>query len=178
MTTEPPEPIFIHDTAIVEAGAVLGAGTQVWHHAHVRSDAVIGRGCTLGKGVYIDQGVTIGDRVKIQNHVSVYVGVTLQDDIMVGPSACFTNDLRPRSGDGWQVTPTLVKSGVGIGANATIVCGATIGRWAMIGAGTVVVGDVPDHALVVGNPSRVIGWVDEHGETVSRQATRPEELGR
>jgi len=159
---------FVHETAIVEDGAVLGRGTRVWHHAHVRSGAVLGADCNIGKGVYVDSGVTIGDRVKVQNHVSLFNGVTLGDDIMVGPSACFTNDLRPRSGDDWEITPTHVGSGVGIGANATIVCGATIGDWALIGAGTVVVSDVPAHALVVGNPSKVIGWVNKKGETVHR----------
>jgi len=167
---------FIHETAIVEDGAILGPGTKVWHHVHVRSGAVIGAGCNLGQSVYVDSGVVIGDRVKVQNHVSLFDGVTLGDDIMVGPSACFTNDLRPRSGDDWQITETLVGSGVGIGANATIVCGVTIGDWALIGAGTVVVDDVPRHALVVGNPSRIIGWVNQKGETIHRGEEPPSEI--
>lgn len=170
------QPAFIHETAIVEEGARLGPGTRIWHHAHVRSGAVLGAECVVGKSAYIDTGVVVGDRVKVQNHVSLFHGVTLGSDIMIGPSAVFTNDLRPRSADDWELTETKVGDGVGIGANATIVCGANIGDWAMIGAGTVVVGDVPAHALVVGNPSRIIGWVDRQGNTVHRGAEPPANL--
>ena len=173
MTDTPP---FVHETAIVEDGAQLGAGTRIWHHAHVRGGAVMGADCNVGKSVYVDSGVVVGDRVKIQNHVSLFHGVVLGDDIMVGPSACFTNDLKPRSADDWELTETRVGNGVGVGANSTIVCGATIGDWAMIGAGTVVVGDVPAHALVVGNPSRIIGWVDRAGNTVHRGETPPQDM--
>ena len=165
---------FIHELAVVEDGANLGVGTRVWHFAHVRTGAQVGSGCNLGKGVYVDSGVVIGDDVKIQNHVSLFTGVTLGNKVMVGPSAVFTNDLRPRASDAWEITPTHIGEGVGIGANATIVCGATIGDWAMIGAGTVVVGDVEPYALVVGNPSRRIGWVNKDGDVVSRDDTCPE----
>lgn len=174
MSSEP----FVHPTAIVEEGAVLGAGTSVWHHAHVRSGAVLGEGCVVGKSSFVDQGVTIGDRVKIQNHVSIFNGVVLENDILVGPSVCFTNDLYPRarsgSGAEWVPTPTLVKSGVAIGANSTIVCGNTIEEWAVIGAGSVVSKDVPAYALIMGNPAKVRGWVDEAGEVISRDETRPQ----
>ncbi len=173
MSNDPP---FVHETAIVEEGATLGDGTKVWHFAHVRRGAQIGSNCTLGKGVFVDGGVIVGNDVKVQNHVSLFNGVTLGDSVMVGPSAVFTNDLRPRSGDAWQLTPTVVEEGVGIGANATIVCGATLGAWSMVGAGTVVVGDVPAYALVVGNPSRRIGWVNKAGDVVSRELERPLEI--
>jgi len=166
---------FVHETAIVEPGAKLGPGTRVWHHAHVRAGAVLGTDCVVGKSAFVDAEVVVGDRVKIQNHVSLFHGVTLGDDVMVGPSACFTNDLKPRTAEGWVLTETHVGNGVGIGANSTIVCGSTIGDWAMIGAGTVVVGDVPANALVVGNPSRVIGWVDQGGNTVHRGAAPPDD---
>lgn len=167
---------FIHETAIVEDAVSLGARTKVWHHSHVRTGARVGSDCVIGKSSFVDVDVVMGDRVKIQNHVSVFHGVELGDEVMVGPSACFTNDLKPRSADGWVLTKTKVGDGVGIGANSTILCGVTIGDWAMIGAGTVVVSDVPPHALVVGNPSRIIGWVDQAGNTVHRGEFPPEDL--
>lgn len=151
----------IHPTAVVEEGALIGDGTRVWHFAHVRADAKIGRNCNLGKSVFIDSGVTIGDNVKIQNFVSVYHGVTLEDDVFIGPSATFTNDLYPRafiwSED--RVVPTRVCRGSSIGANATIICGLTIGEFAMIGAGSVVTVDVPAFALVYGSPAQLKGYV-------------------
>ncbi len=151
---------FVHPTAIVEEGAEIGEGTRIWHFAHVRTGAKIGRNCNIGKGVYIDVGVEIGDRVKIQNFVSVYRGVKVEDDVFLGPHATLTNDLYPRSfNEDWEVVPTLIKRGASIGANATIVCGVTIGEYAMVGAGAVVTKDVPPHALVYGNPARVRGFV-------------------
>lgn len=174
MSSDPP---FVHDTAIAEAGAEIGAGTSVWHHAHVRSGATVGRDCNLGKNVYVDADAVVGDRVKVQNNVSIYSGVTLGDDVFVGPSAVFTNDLYPRATSDWHLTATTVLNGASIGANATIVAGVTIGPRAMIGAGTVVIADVPANALVVGNPARQIGWVDADGTVVSRDpATRPDGL--
>jgi acetyltransferase-like isoleucine patch superfamily enzyme len=166
----PPEPsTFIHPTAEVEDGAVVGAGTKIWHVAHVRSTARIGEGCTIGRNVYVDAGVTIGDHVKIQNNVSVYVGVSIEDDVFVGPSAVFTNDLNPRARNAdWKVTPTTVRRGASIGANATIVCGVEIGEYALVAAGAVVTRDVLPNQLVAGNPARPRGWVDERGEVVSR----------
>jgi acetyltransferase-like isoleucine patch superfamily enzyme len=171
---------YIHPTAEVSPQATLGQGTRVWHHSQVREGAVVGRDCILGKGVYVDAGVHIGHNVKIQNYVSVFAGVTLEDGVFVGPHTCFTNDLRPRSinkdgtpksPDDWTVIKTLVRYGAALGANSTILCGVTIGRWAMIGAGTVVTWDVPDHGLVVGNPARLVGYVCSCGERLKEVAS-------
>jgi UDP-2-acetamido-3-amino-2,3-dideoxy-glucuronate N-acetyltransferase len=152
--------IFIHPTAVVEEGAVIGEGTRIWHFAHIRKGAVIGKNCNIGKDVYIDVGVRIGNNVKIQNGVSVYKGVTVEDDAFLGPHMVFTNDLYPRSfNENWKVIPTVVKKGASIGANATIVCGVTIGEYSMVGAGSVVTRDVPPHGLVYGNPARLRGFV-------------------
>jgi acetyltransferase-like isoleucine patch superfamily enzyme len=168
-----PEP-FLHETAIVEDGAEIGADTRVWHHCHVRTGARIGSGCTLGKNVFVDSGAVVGDRVKIQNNVSVYSGVTIEDEVFVGPSAVFTNDLHPRAvNPSWSIVPTLVRRGASIGANATIICGNEIGEYATVGSGSVVVTPVDDHALVVGNPARVIGWVCDCGRVAARGAHRP-----
>ncbi len=160
--------VYIHATADVSPAATVGAGSRIWNQAQVREGATIGQECIISKGVYVDAGVRIGDRVKIQNHVSVFHGVTIESGVFVGPHVCFTNDLYPRavSVDGalktasdWSVAPTLVRSGASIGANSTIVCGVTIGRWAMIGAGSVVTRDVPDHGLVYGHPAELRGVV-------------------
>lgn len=158
----------IHPTAEVSEQAEIGEGTSIWHQAQVREGARIGRNCILSKGVYICAGVVIGDNVKVQNYVSIYHGVTLEDGVFCGPHCVFTNDKQPRAinadgslkaADDWQSTPTLVKRGASIGANAVIVCGVTIGKWAMIGAGSVVSRDVPDYGLVWGNPARLRGFV-------------------
>ena len=174
------EPVFVHPTADIEDGARIGAGTKVWRLAHVRSTARIGTDCVIGRNVFVDADVVIGDRVKVQNNVSVYKGVTLEDEVFVGPSAVFTNDFRPRAQNpDWQVTPTLVRHGASIGANATLVCGVEVGRYAMIAAGSVVTRDVAPHQLVAGNPARPKGWVDARGEVVSRDpANRPPGLGQ
>jgi UDP-2-acetamido-3-amino-2,3-dideoxy-glucuronate N-acetyltransferase len=167
-------PAYVHPSANVEDGAVVGSGTKVWHLSHLRSGATVGAGCNLGRNVYVDPGVTIGDRCKIQNNVSVYVGVTIEDEVFVGPSAVFTNDFTPRAtNEDWVITPTLVKRGASICANATIVCGKTIGEYAMVAAGAVVTKDVESHRLVAGNPARPIGWVNRLGQVVSRDAERP-----
>ena len=169
-TNEP----FIHPSADVEDGARLGAGTKVWHLAHVRSSATVGTDCVIGRNVYLDANAVVGDRVKIQNNVSVYQGVTIEDEVFVGPCAVFTNDLRPRAQNAdWKITPTLVRRGASIGANATLVCGIEVGEFAMIAAGSVVTRDVAPYQLVAGNPARPRGWVDEQGEVVSREAERP-----
>jgi len=156
----------IHPSAIVDPGAVLGAGTRVWHFAHVCAGAHIGAACSLGQNVFVGNDVLIGDRVKIQNNVSVYDAVTLEDEVFCGPSMVFTNVYNPRAGfvrkD--QYRRTLVRRGASIGANATIVCGVTIGNYAFIGAGAVVRHDVPDFALMAGVPARQIGWISRYGE--------------
>jgi UDP-2-acetamido-3-amino-2,3-dideoxy-glucuronate N-acetyltransferase len=157
---------MIHASAIVDAGAQLGERTRVWHFAHVCAGARIGADCSLGQGVYVGNDVVIGRNVKIQNNVSVYDAVTLEDDVFCGPSVVFTNVHNPRS----EVTrkneyrPTLVKQGATLGANCTVVCGVTIGRYAFVGAGAVVSRDVPDFALMVGVPAQQIGWMSRHGE--------------
>jgi UDP-2-acetamido-3-amino-2,3-dideoxy-glucuronate N-acetyltransferase len=161
---------FIHPTAVVDAGARIGARSKVWHFAHVMPGAVIGTDCAVGQGCYI-ANVTIGDGVRIQNHVSIYDGVTLEDHVFCGPSCVFTNVINPRSEVARkdEYLPTLVKRGATIGANATVVCGATIGRYAFIGAGAVVRGDVPDFALMVGVPARRIGWMCACGARLADQ---------
>lgn len=174
-TTSPSS--YAHPTAVVEAGASVGAGTRVWHHGHVRDGAVVGAGCTLGKGVFVDSGAVVGDRTKIQNNVSVYAGVRLGDDVFVGPSAVFTNDRFPRAAStDWEVVPTVVGSGASIGAGAIIVCGTTIGPYAMVGAGAVVTRSVEPHELVLGNPARRAGWVCRCGRPASREHERPADL--
>ena len=159
---------FIHPTAVVEEGAEIGEGTRIWHFVHVREGAKIGRNCNIGKGVYVDKGAKIGNGVKIQNFVSVYRGVVIEDDVFIGPHAVFTNDKYPRSfNEEWEVVPTLIKRGASIGANATIVCGITVGKYAMVAAGAVVTSDVPDHGLVMGNPARLAGFVCYCGRTLT-----------
>lgn len=156
----------IHPSAIVDDGAQIGAGSRIWHFAHVCAGAVIGAGCSLGQGVYVGNRVHIGRNVKIQNNVSVYDAVTLEDDVFCGPSMVFTNVHNPRAAvvrkDDYR--PTLVRRGATLGANCTVICGVTIGRHAFVGAGAVVSRDVADFALVVGVPARRIGWVGRHGE--------------
>ncbi|WP_232699710.1 acyltransferase [Brevibacillus daliensis] len=162
------EQVFIHITADVSDKAQLGAGTKVWNQAQIRENAQIGENCIISKDVYIDHGVTIGNNVKIQNGVSIYHGVEIQDDVFLGPHMTFTNDLFPRAfSKEWEVVKTTVERGASIGANATIVCGITIGKYAMVGAGAVVIRDVGDYELVVGNPARVIGMVCVCGGRVS-----------
>jgi UDP-2-acetamido-3-amino-2,3-dideoxy-glucuronate N-acetyltransferase len=159
------EEFFAHATAVIDEGCSIGPGTKIWHFTHVMPNCIIGPNCNLGQNVVISPGVTLGRNVKIQNNVSIYTGVICEDDVFLGPSMVFTNILNPRSAiirrD--QYVKTLVKKGASIGANATIVCGHTIGEYALIGAGAVVTKDVPAFALLVGNPARQIGWVSEYG---------------
>jgi UDP-2-acetamido-3-amino-2,3-dideoxy-glucuronate N-acetyltransferase len=163
---------FVHPTAIVDEGAKLGEGTKVWHFCHVMPGAELGEGCNLGQNVFVGGGVRIGRNVKIQNNVSVYEGVELADDVFCGPSCVFTNVTNPRSqvvrrGE-YQVTK--VGRGATIGANATIVCGSVIGRYAFIGAGTVVSkGNVPDYALMLGVPAKRVGWMSRHGHRLQKR---------
>jgi acetyltransferase-like isoleucine patch superfamily enzyme len=161
-------PYFVHPTAEVAATAAIGAGTKIWHQSQIMGGARIGTNCKLGKSVYVDSGVEIGNNVKIQNGISVYKGVTVEDDVLLGPHMVFTNDLYPRAfNDSYEILPTLVKKGASVGANATIVCGVTLGNFCMVGAGSVVTADVTDYALVVGNPARVIGYVCACGKRLA-----------
>ncbi|HEY4321811.1 MAG TPA: acyltransferase [Gemmatimonadales bacterium] len=156
---------YIHESAYVDAGATLGQGTKVWHFSHVMPGAVVGERCNLGQNVVVMPGTKIGNNVKIQNNVSIYEGVELEDDVFCGPSCVFTNVMNPRShvSRKHEYRRTLVRRGASIGANATIVCGTTLGQYAFIGAGAVVTSDVPDFALMVGVPARRVGWVCQCG---------------
>jgi N-acetylglucosamine-1-phosphate uridyltransferase (contains nucleotidyltransferase and I-patch acetyltransferase domains) len=154
-----------HETAIIDADCIIGDGTKIWHFSHLMTGCVVGEKCNIGQNVVISPGVILGDNVKVQNNVSVYTGVTCEDDVFLGPGCVFTNVINPRSfiSRKHEYLPTKVCRGASIGANATIICGCTIGQYAMIGAGAVVTKDVPAYALVVGNPARQIGWVSEYG---------------
>jgi UDP-2-acetamido-3-amino-2,3-dideoxy-glucuronate N-acetyltransferase len=165
--------LTIHSSAIVDAGAQLGDGTKVWHFAHVCAGARIGPGCSLGQGVYVGNDVVIGRNVRIQNHVSVYDAVTLEDDVFCGPSMVFTNVLNPRAAVSRknEYRRTLVRQGATLGANCTVVCGHTVGRYAFVAAGAVVTHDVPDFALVAGVPARLAGWMSRHGERLALPLT-------
>ena len=156
---------FAHESAIIDDDCTIGSGTKIWHFSHIMSGCTIGRDCNIGQNVVVSPQVVLGNNVKVQNNVSVYTGVTCEDDVFLGPSAVFTNVINPRSAIARkdQYRPTLVKRGASIGANATIVCGHTIGQYALIGAGAVVTKDVKPYALVVGNPARQTGWVSEYG---------------
>lgn len=160
-TRSKPQPYFVHDTALVDDPCEVGEGTKIWHFSHVMNNSRIGRNCNFGQNVHVASGVTVGDNVKIQNNVSLYTGVELEDDVFCGPSMVFTNVITPRSHVNRrnEYQRTLVKKGATLGANSTIVCGTTVGRYAFIGAGAVVTRDIPDHALCVGVPARRIGWV-------------------
>ena len=174
------EEYFAHETAVIDAGCRIGQGTKIWHFSHLMTGCVIGERCNIGQNVVVSPGVVLGNGVKVQNNVSIYTGVICEDEVFLGPSCVFTNVINPRSAivrkD--QYRQTLVRRGASIGANATIVCGHTIGQYAMIGAGAVVTKDVPDYALVVGNPSHQIGWVSAYGHRLvfddSGMATCPE----
>jgi UDP-2-acetamido-3-amino-2,3-dideoxy-glucuronate N-acetyltransferase len=162
---------FVHPTAVVDEGAQIGEGTRIWHFSHIMPTARIGERCNLGQNVFVDNNTVIGNGVKIQNNVSVYNGVILEDYVFCGPSMVFTNVINPRSEieRKSEFKQTLVRRGATIGANATIVCGVTIGRYALIGAGAVVTGDVPDYALMVGVPARQVGWISRHGHRLTEQ---------
>ncbi len=167
-------PPFIHESAYVDEGAIVGDDTRIWHFCHVNAGAVIGERCSLGQNVVVMPRTRIGNNVKIQNNVSVYEGVELEDDVFCGPSMVFTNVINPRSHVSRknEYRRTLVKRGASIGANATIVCGATLGEYAFVGAGAVVSRDVKPYALVVGVPARHVGWVCACGEKLERETSR------
>ena len=156
---------FAHETAVVDAGCEIGKGTKIWHFSHIMSGCNIGESCNIGQNVVISPAVVLGRNVKIQNNVSVYSGVICEDDVFLGPSAVFTNVINPRSAIARrnEFKTTLVQKGATIGANATIVCGITIGKYAFVGAGAVVTKNIPDYALVIGNPARQSGWMSEYG---------------
>ncbi len=157
---------FVHETAVIDAGAEVGEGTKIWHFCHIMSRAKLGRGCSLGQNVFVADDVILGNNVKVQNNVSIYTGVICEDDVFLGPSMVFTNVINPRSAvvRKSEYMQTIVGRGASIGANATIVCGNDIGQYAFIGAGAVVTRDVPAYALVVGNPGRQIGWMSRSGQ--------------
>ncbi|MBI4721429.1 MAG: N-acetyltransferase [Candidatus Stahlbacteria bacterium] len=157
---------FVDPTAIIDEGVVIGEGTKIWHFSHIMGGAKIGKNCTIGQNCFVARDAVLGNGVKVENNVSVYTFVTLEDNVFVGPSAVFTNDLNPRAPypKGGKWIATRICHGASIGANTTIVCGTTIGKWAFIGAGAVVAHNVPDYAVVVGVPAKIIGWMCECGE--------------
>jgi UDP-2-acetamido-3-amino-2,3-dideoxy-glucuronate N-acetyltransferase len=171
---------FAHETAVIDIGCQIGQGTKIWHFSHIMSNCTIGEKCNIGQNVVVSPDVELGNNVKVQNNVSIYTGVICENDVFLGPSMVFTNVINPRSAiirkDEYK--KTLVKKGASIGANATIVCGNDIGKYAMIGAGSVVTKDVPDFALLVGNPARQLGWVSIYGHRLNfneqNEATCPE----
>jgi UDP-2-acetamido-3-amino-2,3-dideoxy-glucuronate N-acetyltransferase len=171
---------FAHETAVIDEGCQIGKGSKIWHFSHIMPNCVIGEGCNIGQNVVVSPDVVLGNNVKVQNNVSIYTGVRCEDDVFLGPSMVFTNVINPRSAiirkDEYK--ETVVKKGASIGANATIVCGNDIGRYSMIGAGAVVTKNVPDFALLVGNPARQLGWVSIYGHRLNfdenNNATCPE----
>lgn len=160
---------FAHETAVIDDGCAIGSGTKIWHFSHIMPDCVLGEKCNIGQNVVISPKVVLGRNVKVQNNVSIYTGVICEDDVFLGPSMVFTNIINPRSAvirrDSY--VETLVKQGASIGANATVICGNPIGKYALIGAGTVITKEVPDYALIVGNPGKQIGWVSEYGHRLN-----------
>lgn len=171
---------FAHETAVIDDGCQIGAGTKIWHFSHVMPNAVLGQDCNIGQNVVISPEVILGQNVKVQNNVSIYTGVICEDDVFLGPSCVFTNVSNPRSAvvrrDAY--VQTLVEKGATIGANATIICGNTIGQFALVGAGSVVTKHVPNYALIIGNPGKQVGWVSEYGHRIefdsNYQAVCPE----
>ena len=163
--------IFICNTSHVSSKAVIGEGTKIWQNVQIRENANIGKDCIIGKDCYIDTNAKLGNRCKIQNGVSIYWGVTIEDDVFVGPNACFSNDKVPRAfNPEWKITPTFVKKGASIGANATIVCGITLGEYSMVAAGSVVTKDVEAYSLVMGNPAKHYNYVDKMGNKVDEHS--------
>jgi UDP-2-acetamido-3-amino-2,3-dideoxy-glucuronate N-acetyltransferase len=165
--------VFIHQTADVSDGAVIGRGTRIWHQAQVMDGATLGENCNIGKGVFVAAGAKIGSNVKVQNYVSIYNGVTIEDDVLLGPHMTFTNDLYPRAfNHDYTVYETWVRKGASVGANATIVCGVTVNEYCIVAAGAVIVANVPAFALATGNPARVTGYVCKCGNRLDVEKTR------
>ncbi len=160
---------FAHESAYIDDGCQIGSGTRIWHFSHIMTNCSIGENCTIGQNVVISENVILGKNVKVQNNVSIYDGVTCEDDVFLGPSMVFTNVINPRSAiiRKKEYRPTVVKKGASIGANATIVCGNNIGEYAFIGAGAVIIKEVPAYALMVGNPGKQVGWVSEYGHKLN-----------
>lgn len=171
---------FVHESSFIDEPCTIGEGTKIWHFSHIMSDCIIGKDCNIGQNVVVSPGVILGDRVKVQNNVSIYTGVICEDEVFLGPSMVFTNVINPRSSVNrrGQYAQTKVEFGASIGANATIVCGVTIGRFSFIGAGAVITKNVPSYALFVGNPARQSGWMSEYGHKLvfdqDGKATCPE----
>ena len=165
---------FAHETAVIDEGCEIGNGTKIWHFSHIMPNCKLGESCNLGQNVVVSPGVELGRNVKVQNNVSIYTGVICEDDVFLGPSMVFTNVINPRSAviRKSEYKQTLIKKGASIGANATVICGNTIGEYAMIGAGAVVTKDVKPYALVVGNPSKQIGWISEYGHRLEFDETQ------
>jgi len=165
---------FAHETAVIDEGCQIGEGCKIWHFSHIMPDAVIGKNCNIGQNVVVSSDVILGDNCKVQNNVSIYTGVTCEEDVFLGPSMVFTNVVNPRSAvvRRGQYAKTIVRKGVSIGANATIVCGYEIGQFAFIGAGAVVTKEVKPYALVVGNPARQTGWMSEYGHRLNFDENR------
>ncbi len=164
--------VNVHETATVDEGAIIGSGTNIWHYAHVRGTAVIGKDCNVGHCVYIDQNVKIGSNVKIGNKASIFQGVEIGNGCFIGPHVAFTNDKRPRSLGSWEIVRTTVMDGASIGANSTILCGVTLGSDCMVGSGSVVTRDVPQNALVYGNPAKVRGFVCSCGNDAEKSSKK------
>jgi UDP-2-acetamido-3-amino-2,3-dideoxy-glucuronate N-acetyltransferase len=177
---KPTKAFFAHETAVIDEGCQIGDGTKIWHFSHVMSNCTIGARCNLGQNVVVSPEVVLGENVKVQNNVSIYTGVICEDDVFLGPSMVFTNVINPRSAVNrrGQYTKTLVGKGASIGANATIICGHNIGKYAFIGAGAVVTKEVKPYALIVGNPAKQVGWMSEYGHRLNfddtGRATCPE----
>ncbi len=171
---------FVHESSFIDEGAVVGDGTKIWHFCHVMKGARIGENCVLGQNVFVASDVVVGNNVKIQNNVSLYTGVLLEDDVFLGPSMVFTNVINPRSAVNRKAEfqTTLVKRGASIGANATIVCGITLGQYCFVGAGAVVTRDIPDYALVYGNPARIQGWMCQCGVRLPFEQIEGDEQAR
>ena len=165
--------VYVHPTAVVDKTAVIGDGTKIWHFVHVRENAEIGRGCVLGHSVYVDKEVKIGNGVKLENRATVYCGVKIEDKVFVGPHVTFINNPYPRSfSTDWKIVPTLVREGVSIGAGTVVMCGVTIGEYAMVGAGSVVTKDIPPHAIAYGNPAKIRGFPCKCGRKLKEEGKK------